>query len=148
MVYYFACSYPLENGSVVKKGNWGRICRKQPLKSANLQMLLKELVFENVRVLNFPDRPSRLECLFLFPNLESYNNFSTTIKRPFDIGYVVEIIEPEQKQFETGWNLVSVDYTNIQNIEQRACIYWNPTDVGDEFKEVLTESDVKIIQRI
>jgi len=150
VTYYYCCSYPLEIGSVVKKGNWGRICRLEPLSertSNRLIGLIKELVFENIRLREFLDRPSRFSCNFLCPCLSSMENFLKG-QRPYDLRYEVELVDSNAKKFETDWSLISHDYANIAVMEEFARKYWAPQDVKDEVKEVLTESDIKIIRRL
>jgi hypothetical protein len=149
--YYYACSYPLSPGSVIEKGNWGRICRLDS-KADACPKLLMEVIFESVRLRYFPERPSRFDCNFLCPNLESFRNFLSKMKpfRPFDLPYEVEIIDLNAKRFETDWSLISPAQPNttIETVEQDALRYWSPQNVKDNVKEVLVESDIKIIRRL
>jgi len=154
--YYYACSYPLVPGSVVEKGNWGRICRVESL-SANLPRLLKEMIFENVRLKEFPHRPSRFDCNFICPNLLSLRRFRehTSKNRPFDLFYEVEPTDMNARRLETDWSLVdqagalmSQASTNVAAVEKIARRYWNPEGIAEDLKEVLFESDIKIIRRI
>lgn len=154
MVYYYACSYPLAPESVIQKGNWGRLCRTDAVFierrgeklvtnwSANL---LTEAVFENIRLQEFPDRPSRFNCSFVCPNVLSARNFVQKAERYRDLLYEVELVHPEAKRFGTNWSLISM-YPNITAIENAARKYWNPQNVEENVKEVLVESDIRIIK--
>ena len=150
MTYYYCCSYPLEVGSVVKKGNWGRICRLEPLPGRTPNRLIKllaELVFENVRLREFSDRPSRFTCNFLCPNLLSMKNFLAG-RRPYDLMYEIEPVDRNAKKFETDWSIILSNYPNIIAMEESARKYWAPKDVKDDVKELLVESDIKITRRL
>ncbi|GAH63260.1 unnamed protein product, partial [marine sediment metagenome] len=54
-IYYYTCSYLLGPGSVMEMGNWGRLSQFDSREKRFL-----EEIFENVRLREFPDRPSRL----------------------------------------------------------------------------------------
>lgn len=151
--YYLACGYPLGVGSIVRKGNWGRICRLEKVGSfgqGNFKLIM-ELVFENVRLSKYPALPSRLDSIFLCPNEASMRQFVTECDRKFDLTYEVELVDKKAQTFETDWNISSCcNYVNstITAIEQAAHRYWNPLSVNENYKEVLTQSDVKIMKAI
>jgi hypothetical protein len=145
MTYYYVCSYPLESGSIIRAGNWGRINKIHSIPPANPVNLLREVVFENVRLQRFPDRPSRFNCNFLCPNISSFREF---IKRkPLDLHYEVELVNPDAKRFETDWSLIAT-YPNILAMEEAAVKYWNPENVTENLKELLVESDIRISRRL
>jgi hypothetical protein len=143
--YYYACSYPLASGSVIKKGNWGRICKMESIFQNT--HLLKEVIFENVRQQKYLERPSRFECIFLCPNVDSLRNFVNT-QRPYDLLYEVELIENNPEMFETDWNLLSPNNVTIVAVEEAAHKYWAPQNVRDDQKEILVESDIRIIRQL
>lgn len=146
MTYYYACSYSLAPGSVIQRGNWGRICRLESIE--NNTHLLKEVIFENVRLQEYPDRPSRFEIVFLCPNLDSLLNFVRITNRSYDLLYEVELVDPSAKGFETNWSLLPPNRVTMAAVEEAARRYWDPQDVDDNVKEVLVESDIRIIRRL
>jgi hypothetical protein len=145
MTYYYACSYPLAPGSVVQRGNWGRICRLEPLSS---RTLLKEVILEQVREQEYPDRPSRFESAFLCPTLESIHNFIESTSRRYDLLYEVDLVDPDAVKFETDWSLIPPDNVTITEAENAARKYWNPQSHKDDAKEVLVLSDIRIVRRL
>jgi hypothetical protein len=147
MPYYYACSYPLAAGSIIETGNWGRMCRLENIETKSGHLLM-ELVFENIRLQKFSGRPSRFSCNFLCPNPLSIQNFVATNKRLFDLMYEVELIDKNAKTFETDWTLVSSAHPNINALEHVAHRYWDPHDVDDKAREVLTDSAIRIIRRL
>ena len=58
------------------------------------------------------------------------------------------MIDADAKKFETDWSLVSSQYPNITEIEKAARKYWSPQNVIDDVKEVLVESDIKIVRHL
>ena len=144
-MYYYLCSYPLGEGSVVERGNWGRITRIHSLLRPLRLYVKLENVFEKIRLKEFPNRPSRFDCLFLCSNSSSLKKFMRI--RKLDLPYEVELTNQNAKKFETDWSLIKKD-KSIKEIEKDARKYWNPQDVEDENKEVLIESDIRIVRRI
>jgi hypothetical protein len=138
--YYYACSYPLAPGSVILKGNWGRIC------SLEAERLI-EAIFERIRIQEFPDLPSRFNCNFLCPNLQSLISFVRTSNRPFDVLYEVVPVDPGAKRLETDWTLVRSSLDTAE-MEQAARRYWNPQNVRESVKEILIESDIRIVNQV
>ena len=61
--------------------------------------------------------------------------------------YGVELIDPNTKSFEIDWSLVNMSLT-ITATEEASRKYWNPQNIKDEVKEVLTESSIKIVKRL
>ena len=64
MELYHYCPVPLENGSVITPGNWGRIIRQYPMPDNCNAIVVKELLLENIRLRLYPSYPSRLESVF------------------------------------------------------------------------------------
>jgi len=145
MTYYYACSYPLTPGSIVRAGNWGRINKIYTMPPANPVLLLREVVFENVRLQHFSDRPSRFNSAFLCPNISSFRDFIK--QRQLDLPYEVKLVDPNAKSFETNWSLIT-NYPNIIAMEKAAFKYWAPENVPENVKEVLVESDIKIVNAL
>lgn len=146
MPYYYAMSYSLAPGSVIHKGNWGRICNLEPIN--NNPHLRNEKIFENIRQQKYPDRPSRFKCIFLCPNENSIRNFLTLPKKWVDLLYEVKLTESNPKMFETDWSLVPPKTATIADVEKAAHKYWAPQNVRDDQKEILVESDIRIIKQL
>ena len=75
MSYFYLCSYILSPYSIVNKGNWGRIIKLEILNENSYHRLLRELIFEKVRMENYRKRPSRLKSNFVCSNLKSAKEF-------------------------------------------------------------------------
>ena len=153
MVYY-ACSYPLASGSIVCRGNWGRILRLEAIGPSTFEILLREVVFEKVRLQHYPTRPSRFDCNFVCPNRNSMEEFikATYPNRRFDLIYEVEPVDPNAPRFETDWSLVrALQNLSLDQAEDLAHQYWQGTstkNVNPQNLEVLFASDIRILRRV
>lgn len=142
--YYWLCSYKLEVGSVVKPGNWGRMIKMYTPQNNHQQAFIanREYIFEYIRLKNYPNRPSRMECTFLCKTLESAQELHQK-NRQFDLIYEVELVNDDQI-FETDMALIdNVPTDTILAIEEKAKLYWNSSNIIKS--EILTTSPIKIV---
>lgn len=145
--YYFACSYPLENGSVVKPGNWARMLKLYTPAAGNPWVLLREKIYEEVRLANFNEKPSRFESLFLCASEDDLVNFIRSNQRNMDIPYEVELVQ-ENPNIHKGCLIVqNIEQTdNHAKMEEKARIYWSGENI--QMPEFVTTSPIKIIRQL
>lgn len=149
MEYYLLCSYPLAPGSIVEPGNWGRML-KLYTPNQNLVGAYREQIYEKIRVASYPDKPSRLECIFLCETLEEATNFRNETQRIFDIIYKVKLVDSHATIFRTDWKNIGFNNNeNTHSLEVKAKKYWEylESDVI-EHVEILTLSKVEIIENL
>jgi hypothetical protein len=142
--YYWLCSYKLEVGSVINPGNWGRIIKMYAPQNNHAQALIatREYIFESIRLKNYPDKPSRLESIFLCKTIEDAQELHQK-NRQFDLIYEIELVNDGQI-FETDMALVNNDPNDtILAIEGKANLYWNHSQIIKS--EILTDSPIKIV---
>ena len=147
--YFFYCySLPLEAGSIIKPGNWGRILKTYQVGSpANPWVLVRELVFEQVRREYYRDKPSRLESLFLCTTLDGIREFKNATNRQWDIIYRVQILDTSTPIHVSDWTLANFQNgDNFSALEARAAMYWKAEGVGKT--ELLTTSNVRVVEMI
>ena len=149
--YYWLCSYPLGAGSIINPGNWGRMVKHYtPQRASNPWLALKEYIFENVRLRNYLDKPSRLESIFLCESLENLQRFKSECNgsRDLDLAFEVEILEEKANIFRTDWQFVNISQAeSIKDLEKKADVYWNPQG---EIKnpEILTTSKIRVLNQL
>jgi hypothetical protein len=168
--YYYLCSYPLREGSIVEKGNWGRIIQKNPnfqQLSKNLwinsrfsrgiifvapqdQYIIRELIFEGVRKNEFPDVPSRLECIFVCKTLDGAKRFKSETKRNLDLIYEVGPTDVNSRRLETDWSWINEQIMNkpIHEIEGVARNYWHGVIRNPNKRELLWDCGVRILHKV
>jgi hypothetical protein len=144
--YSYCYSLPLEVGSVIRPGNWGRILRTYtPQSSPNHWLLTRELTYELVRIQNFPDKPSRFDSVFVCLSEADLNEFRNTAIRPLDLGYEVELVDPLASCHIGDWSLTNIQNTdNLPLFEERANLYWQGNNIIKQ--ELITLSSIRIIR--
>lgn len=142
--YFYCYSLPLEVGSVIRPGNWGRILRTYtPQSSPNPWPLTRELTYELVRIRSFPQKPSRFDCIFLCLSEKDLGEFRATTSRHLDIGYEVELVDPDAPSHIGDWTLPNISNAdNLPVFENRATLYWEGNNVVKP--ELITLSAIRV----
>ena len=150
MTAYFYCSpEPLDVGSVVDPGDWRRILRtyNHQIFSEAWTVLVGELVYEIVRRELFPTKPSRFHCLFLCTSEDGLLDFRAASGRPRDIGYEVELVNPQAQSHLGDWTLLNVRSTDdVAAIARHALLYWRGISVANP--QLATLSPIRIARRL
>lgn len=147
MLYYYACSYLLEVGSVVKPGNWGRMIKNYTPRVGNPWILIREMAYEEIREREFPEKPSRFEAIFLFTDIQVMIDFLREDNRQFDIIYEVELVDPSQPT-HVGClnNTMLCNEDNYSSLLDKARAYWAANNIQNP--EFVTLSSVRIIKEL
>ena len=69
MTYYHMCQIPLEKGSIIKPGNYGRMLEYD--KGRNPIIYNRETILEGIRKKLCPEKPSRLHSCFVCDDIKS-----------------------------------------------------------------------------
>jgi hypothetical protein len=108
--------------------------------------LLKEYIFEEVRVNKYPELPSRKKCMFLFDLEIDYQQYSKVLKFILE-KYNLIVIEPlkgESKFLRVDMNLLNCNLYLYDDIVANAEKYWMGTDKVYLNTEILFEGKFKI----
>ena len=107
--------------------------------------VLSELVWEVVRLGEFPDRPSRLNCMFFWQTESAARNWLSFRTWPSAL-YEVEVIE-HRASFLTDLNRMelSSQVVTVAGMMDQARIYWAGT-AGWDGSEVLLEGRVRVVR--
>lgn len=114
-------------------------------KSKYYSELLKEFVFEEIRLMEFPEKPSRRKCMFLLPqniDIVEYGvsmSFDMSTKRHLHI----EICEPTSLHFADITQLNCNSLTHDEKVDF-ARKYWEGTNKRNMFTEILYEGEFRI----
>lgn len=149
MPFFHCNSTPLEPGAVIKYGNWGRIIRNFGYAH---NLAFREAVFEYVRSLEFPAKPSRLDCSFFFSDEQT-----TRLYLQMDPGrsgtlipYEVELVDLTAPQHTADWR-ASTDPVGNVDLEW-VKDYWRgvmrPSPAEPlQCREYLAKTDLRIVRR-
>ena len=107
--------------------------------------VLSELVWEVVRLGEFPDRPSRLDCIFLWQTESVARDWLAIRTWPSTL-YEVEVIE-HRASFLTDPNRteLSSEVVTVAGMMDQARTYWTGT-AGWDGSEVLLEGRVRVVK--
>jgi hypothetical protein len=110
------------------------------------------MIFENVRMQHYSELPSRLDCIFGCPSLDSMKEFVRFTGRGLDLIYEAEPVNSKAIQFETDWSLVKpLQNMSLGQAEGLAHEYWKGKSVREINPlnlEILISSDIRIINRV
>ena len=109
--------------------------------------VLSELVWEVVRLREFPDRPSRLDCMFSWQTESEARHWLSFRTWPSAL-YEVEVIE-HRASFLTDLNRLelSPEVVTVTGMMDQGRKYWAGTP-GSNSGEVLLEGRVRVIRRL
>lgn len=155
---YCTAAPDLAPGTILRAGAFSdRLCRqvvvtvkKDPVRleipePGMTGMALLELSWEYVRSTEFPELPSRLACLFLWPSEEQARDFHS--RRPYKTGLYRVVVEELQGVFVADMNHISYfkDVETVGTMIERARAYWStPHETG----EVLLDGSVRITEEL
>lgn len=163
--WIFGISALLANGSVILPGNWCRIIAKNAARPApdarSVAMLRYERILEEQRALLMPMAPSRMESVFVSPNLDSAQAFAQVAYNRTDVLYFVEPAHSLERIFVAQWSLYnSKDFMNnvparpdrtdeelIAHMQAMAIRYWLEPAVASA-RELLIPCGVRIVGRV
>jgi hypothetical protein len=141
-------STPLGPGSVILPGNWGRIVQ---LRGAQHPEWKREQILEQMRQVEFPSLPSRLQCVFFFPSKVAAETYRATLRNSFHLMYEVELVDPNAPQHEADWKGTGP----YQSDGEWARRYWRGDVMPDRqglpgglSREMLAVSPLRIIRPI
>lgn len=135
----------LGTGSVIQPGAWGRNLNIYATGKSNAWMLAREMAFEAVRALQFPDLPSRLSAAFTFETVEDANRCQGEFAAASTL-YEVELVSADSPSHRAGFNLIGFPKEGepfLPVVTRLAERYWRGEAI--EIPEVLTLSPLRVV---
>lgn len=110
--------------------------------------LLKEYIFEEVRVNYYPNLPSRKRCMFLFDPETNINEYAALLNFDMEKYNLVEIetAEENSKMLRVNMDLLNCNLKYYNEIIAMAHEYWKGTSEISLNTEILFEGEFKILQ--
>ncbi len=148
MPYYYTSGFVHHSGDIVQPGNWGRVLA-HAAQSSNPHFL--EYVLEYVRVHDYPDKPRRMDCNFVFEEEEQALNWNRLSggwrEHVYEVGLTDDDANSHRGNFAIIEN-VSGDQ-GFGGLKRRAENYWLG-DTGQEGAvwEIVSLSQLQITCRI
>jgi len=132
---------PLTAGTILTPGGWGQ--KTEQFCSTNYPQYIKEEIFEEVRRTLFPQAPSRLSSVFLFPDsISAYFYRANWLKYQAFI-YKMEIISGEP--FVAEMDLLNCNGKQYAHIKSCAEKYWRQVQhVSSQTLEVILNGQARV----
>jgi len=144
---FYCSSEELEVGHVVYPGRWGQTLRTYNRRFTPHWQLVRELVYEVVRLRQFSDKPSRLEALFVCSSERDLRDFQQSTGRDNELVYEVALVDPTLPNHTGDLDFVNtLEYDTVSDLEERALRYWEGQVLTKP--EIATLSPAKIVRRI
>jgi hypothetical protein len=148
MEMYHCCITPLEVGSVILPGNWGRIIKLYTSAEGNVHIAYREKILEDHRQANFPNKPSRLDGVFGCRDLMDAIQYKLENAR-WSIIYRVETVTQDHRVHHAPWTF---DYNDarkfyFEGTHAVANTYWQEHPLTQDM-ETLVDCPVRVVERI
>lgn len=110
---------------------------------ARADKALQEVIFEQVREQSFPDRPSRIGGIFLFPALDLASRYRSEVQK--GAGRILRLSVEGGELFSADMNLVTMPNPHrpiapeLQRLEKQANQYWSGEMAGNPWTEMLVK---------
>ncbi len=154
--YYWVSSHDYFMGSTISPGHWGRVMTSYLVGMPQfagraverLPAALREYVFETVRLTLRPQFPSRLDSLFLCPDLSHACRLITSQQphRNHEFVYRVELVD-DRPVVAVSMDLANIELGDtIAILRQKAHLYWSGMET--ETMELLTRSPIRIQEKM
>jgi len=108
--------------------------------------LLKEYIFEEVRVNKYTELPSRKRCMFLFDSQIDYKDYAKVLNFSLEKYNLIEIeaVKDMSKLLRVDMSLLNCNTNLYDEIVSKAEEYWSGADKIDLNTEILFEGKFKI----
>ncbi|MFK7956949.1 MAG: hypothetical protein AB8B96_12725 [Lysobacterales bacterium] len=154
--YYWVSSHDYFMGSTISPGHWGRVMTSYLVGMPHLAgraverlpAALREYIFETVRLTLRPQHPSRLDSLFLCPDLGHACRLITGSQphRNHEFVYRVELVD-DRRVVAASMDLANIELGDtIATLRQKAHLYWSGMET--ETMELLTRSPIRIQEKM
>ena len=108
--------------------------------------LFKEFIFEQIRTKTFPELPSRLRCMYLFPGECAPDEYATNIGFKLDQLNLIQIfpVEGQHKLHVGDLKLLNCNMNKYDKICEYAQQYWAGSSERNINTEILFEGKFKV----
>lgn len=120
--YYHVSRRSIRIGATLTQGTYGERIIDERYRDGKYPHYIKEKIFEDVREREYPDKPSRLNCSFLFPTLECARNYWSSILQYQ--AYIYEVKIEKGIPFVADMDLLHCDGLRFSIIQGNARKYF------------------------
>ncbi len=124
-LYNFSCNYITHIDETGLYYDWGH------------EHYLWEFIWEMVRYYEYPDKPSRMDSVFLFDNIENANAFKNQYRDSFCKIVEINLLEGEHQSFDMNWFTDVPSDITLAQVKDYSRNYWESKMTKNPIVEVL-----------
>lgn len=98
---------------------------------------LWEFIWEMVRYYEYPDKPSRMDSVFLFDNIENANAFKNQHRESFCKIVEINLLEGDHQSFDMNWFTDVPSDITLAQVKDYSRNYWEGKMTKNPIVEVL-----------
>ncbi|QUE90452.1 DUF2441 domain-containing protein [Pseudomonas sp. SCA2728.1_7] len=143
--YFHVAPILLGEGSIIEPGNWGRILKLYRGNAVN-SVLGREYVLEQIRASEFPDKPSRLNCIFLLRTLREavrYRDSESHLGLIYEVAVNTANAEVHFGDYDFGGAVSVIQF--LEGMPEVARKYW--TEQPTNTVEILFPGPAVVVAR-
>jgi hypothetical protein len=141
--FYHISRRSIRDGATLTQGIYGERVIDQKTVDAKYELYIKEKMFEDIRALEFPNLPSRLNCVFLYNNLE-IAKFHWAYEYSYQ-AYIYEVEIVKGEPFVAEMDLLNCNKMRYTQIKNNAEKYWSQVYHPDSCTlECLLDGEAKV----
>ncbi|MGR2746490.1 DUF2441 domain-containing protein [Bacillus sp. N6] len=131
-VFYHVSNDEFKNGTILRPIYGETVCNEKFFSGdfAAYTLYLKEKIFEEVRVEEFPSLPSRIKSVYVVTDLESANKYKKDSEKKYI--YEVEVENHDESlKVDMSWMDLSM-FQRYEVVREMARYYFNQKSVNDD----------------
>jgi len=121
--FYHISRREINKGKALTQSIYGERIIDQTTVEGDYNLYIKEKIFEDIRTLKYPKAPSRLNCVFLYPDLSIARFYWA--KEYLYQAYIYEVEIKSGQPFQAEMDLLHCDGLRYTQIKKNANKYWN-----------------------
>lgn len=140
-------------GSVIEPGNWGRLTDRMNglVAPGNVSyVVLREMVFENIRLAHFPTKVSRLACCYALrgaADVDAYRSTNDAVR--LQVLHEVEVVDASASTHIGCLGLLEsfpIGVPILPLMRERAQAYWSSDMSNGGGAETLIASGLRVVR--
>lgn len=120
--FYHISARVIRKGASLTQGIYGERIIDQQTVEQNYKLYIKEKIFEDIRAVAYPDLPSRLNCVYLYADLD-IARFYWAANYNYQ-AYIYEVEVVKGTPFSAEMDLLNCDGLRYTQIKTNAEKYW------------------------
>ena len=145
-LYYHLSRRPLREGTALTPGVFGERVSSVEFRREHYALYIRERLFEDIRQRFYPQAPSRLQSVFLYPDLALARCLHGYVHHYHGYLYEVEVLDGQA--FVVDMDLLNCEGESLELIQDRAKRYWAQEQHPDSASLELLANGATLVRRL